>query len=236
MSLSRITGLLTLLLVLLATGNSSAVAPAETLDLQLSAVDAAGEPITGPQTVTVRVWDAALGGTLLYEELHVGLAPAEGVIHLSLGSGIPTAGGSFTDFSSEIFAPLARYVELGINAETMTERVLLTRAAHSLYADLAQDSDALGEVPAGDFQLRVDGSCPPGQAMRSIAADGQLIRAADLEIQSFGDLWFPIQVKLDEVSVTYERDVVPTIRLDLCCPEMYANLESPSLLSICPRD
>lgn len=133
-----------------------------------------GAPLAGPVTLTFRIWDADVGGELQYEEIHIGVPASEGIVEVWIGEGIATAAGVFSVLSDPVFAGDPRYLEVGVNGETLAPRQVFASAPGASLANLSADALHLNGVAAADLQQRIAGSCPPGQAMRRIGADGSV--------------------------------------------------------------
>lgn len=109
--------------ILLAAG-VMAQAP-NTIQYQGKLADATG-PITTAVNVTFRIYDSESGGSMLWEETHVGLIPNDiGVFTVALGS--------ITTLGPHVFSGQPRYLGITVGADAeMTPRQLITSVPYSL--------------------------------------------------------------------------------------------------------
>jgi hypothetical protein len=109
--------------------------------------DAAGNPLSGPQSVTFMLFDQADGGTALWTETLTVTADDRGRYAVNLGSTTPLPQDAFRD-------ERARW--LGVTVENNAQpRVMLSAVPYALRA---ADAETLGGQPAADFvRARADG-------------------------------------------------------------------------------
>jgi hypothetical protein len=119
----------------------SAHAVPETLGLSARIVDG-GTPVTGPQTIVVRIHDQASGGTPVWTE-SVTATAADGLVHLTLGATSP-----LTDAVID-GGPL--WVELQVGSTVLAPRLAVTSAPYALRAGVAEDAERLAGQPATAF-------------------------------------------------------------------------------------
>lgn len=125
----------------------SAHAVPETLGLSARIVDG-GTPVTGPQTIVVRIHDQASGGTPVWTE-SVTATAADGLVHLTLGATSP-----LTDAVID-GGPL--WVELQVGSTVLAPRLAVTSAPYALRAGVAEDAERLAGQPATAFAAAAHG-------------------------------------------------------------------------------
>ena len=140
-------------------------------------LDGQGAPQTGNVDLTLRIYDAELGGTLVYLQDLPAVPLFDGVFTVVLG---PTGEGtdlpadplttSLSDALTGDVGPTSpgRFLEITIGAEGALSRTPI------LAVPYAFDAARLEGLQASDLQSRVAGLCPPGQAIQSIHPDGSV--------------------------------------------------------------
>ena len=128
----------------------------------------AGQPITGTHDLDVALFDASTGGSPVWTESRSGITtPADGILYLDLGS--------VTPLDANVFSGGKKYLEVTIDAQITTPRIVIESAPYSIRSGEARhaaDSSALGTHPASFFQARVSNACSSGTAIASIDATG----------------------------------------------------------------
>ncbi len=147
--------IVTLLLILL-TGilpSGMTLAAPNALNYQGSLTDSGGSPVPDQvYNMVFRIYDAATGGTLLYEESQT-VTTVNGTYNVLLGTGTPTTG----TFDPALFSADNRWLEVEVNAEILTPRQPVTSVAFSLQAEeaahaaAADDATTLAGQPASDY-------------------------------------------------------------------------------------
>jgi hypothetical protein len=134
-----------------------------------------GMPVSGNRTFAVRLFDVSTGGVPLWSETHASVEVLGGVAHLVLGSATPL------DDALLNGAPL--YVELAVDATTLSPRLEVlpgayaihaTKAGSALTCSTADTANTLGGLAPAEFQRRVAASCPAGSSIRSIDDAGAI--------------------------------------------------------------
>lgn len=142
-----------------------------------------GAPVDGELTVTFRIFDAGTGGTAVWEEIHT-ITAADGLLYAELGSVDPVDNG----LDASVFTGDVRFLELQIGGETLAPRLALVSVPYAIVADHARVAERLGALAEDDVQVRIAGSCPAGQAIRGIDADGTVLCEVDDDTNAGGDI------------------------------------------------
>ncbi len=129
-----------------------------------------GTPITGAHDLVLALFDAQTGGTQVWTESRTGVQiPADGLLYLDLGS--------VTPLDANVFAGAKRYLEVTIDGQITTPRIVIESTPYAIRsgeATHAGDSDTLGTHPASFYQARVSNACSSGSAIASIDATGSV--------------------------------------------------------------
>lgn len=182
---------MTLAALLLATAAVASAAP-NTVSFTARLSGSSG-PISGNVDATFRVFDAATAGTMMWEETQTGLTADEGVFYAELGS---TASNGL---DASVFDGRSMFLEVVVNGETFDPRLPINSVPYAISAGSAEllgtlaEGDVVTGVSAGSglsgggsggdvsvsvdttvVQSRVAGTCAAGQAIRVIAATGQV--------------------------------------------------------------
>lgn len=126
--------------------------------------DAEGSAVNGPVAMAVRMYDAASGGTLLYEEDLGSITVTDGAYSFGFG-----AAGTGTTAGQEIFANLTsveHWLELVIDGVESTPRTRLLAVPYALKAresETSADAQALAEkIAVINKRLETAGIAPAG--------------------------------------------------------------------------
>ncbi|MCP4001494.1 MAG: hypothetical protein GY727_11350, partial [Gammaproteobacteria bacterium] len=127
-----------LLVVLLSVISISVFAAVpQTISYQGVLTDSGGVPVTGPVSIEVRIFDAAISGTQLYSESHASVTVDEGVFTVALGSGATPTG----TFDAATFAGNTTWLELEIDTEVQAPRQAFFSTPYALHAEDALTLD-----------------------------------------------------------------------------------------------
>ncbi|HKE01391.1 MAG TPA: hypothetical protein VKE69_10310 [Planctomycetota bacterium] len=131
----------TLVLLLVAASTSSAQSPPPNqLHFQARLSNAAGAPLAGPVSLTVRVYDVPVGGSPLWSETQA-LTPIDGIATLALGS--------VTPLPPTLFDGATRWLALQVAPDAeMTPRRAIVPVPFAARAAKAAALDANATIPA----------------------------------------------------------------------------------------
>lgn len=159
------------LLVLLVLGATSSTVFAQGAPATVSFVarlQDAGLPLQGSHDLTFKLFDLPTGGSQLWSEARPGLAVQDGgLLYLDLGQ--------VTALDSSVFAGNARYLEITIDGQVSSPRVLIESVPYAIRAGVctkSSDSDTLATHPPSYFQRSVTGGCTGTSSIQTVNADG----------------------------------------------------------------
>lgn len=122
--------------------------------------DDAGDPLVGPVTFDLYLWDAPTGGSVLYIEQHASVPlDAEGSFAVLLGTGsINTIGNP--PFDAALFSSPERYLEVRVDSGSFLPEILTPRLplASVPWALVAQQANRIVPDPNGAFEDCGDGT------------------------------------------------------------------------------
>jgi hypothetical protein len=94
-------------------------------------VDNLGDPLAGPVSLELRIWDAAVGGSQTFVEAHFGVdLDATGAFSVQLGQGLHLNPLDATDFSG-----VDRWIEMVVDSEVLTPRQRIGSVPWALVAE-----------------------------------------------------------------------------------------------------
>jgi hypothetical protein len=151
--------------------------PPEQVTYQGVLLDGQGAPQTGNVDLAVRIYDAGIGGTLVYLQDFPAVPLADGVFTVVLG---PTGEG--TDLPVDPLTTSLREALIGDVGPTSPGRFLEVTIGEEgalsrtpiLAVPYAFEASRLEGLEVSDLQSRVGGQCPPGEAIQSIHPDGSV--------------------------------------------------------------
>jgi len=121
-----------------------------------------GIPLTGSYNFTVRIYDAASGGTLKYSELQNSIAVDDGVYSFLVSTGTSPTG----NWDINLWNTPTLYMEIAVNGQTLTPRQLLASAPFAYQANLALTTNnalALGGKTAAQYDSTLAAICVSGK-------------------------------------------------------------------------
>jgi len=119
------------------------------INYQGSLTDSGGTPVTDlAVSMTFRIYDAATGGTPLWEETQT-VAVTNGIYNVLLGSS--TANPAYGTFDPSLFSGDSRWLEIVVNGETLTPRQRIASVAYSLRTAEAGNADTVDGKHATDL-------------------------------------------------------------------------------------
>ncbi|MBN1180486.1 MAG: hypothetical protein JXD18_14855 [Anaerolineae bacterium] len=129
-----------------------------TISYQGTLTDAEGNLIDGTRNLMFQVYDSASGGTLLWQENHVGVSVEAGAFAVVLGSQ--------TALPEDLFDEAGRWLEIWVNGAPLSPRQQFTAVPYAFNADRVDGFDASelmgGGLPSGATLLFPYGSTPTG--------------------------------------------------------------------------
>ena len=152
-------------------------------------------PAQGAIDVHIALFDAATAGTMVWEETQT-LAAEKGLVYASLGTTTP--------LTPVVLDGRVLYAELTVEGDVLAPRIPVASVPYAIRAGVAAGLDGFDptklvtavnagtglsgggnqgavslSVDTTKIQARVTGSCPAGQYIRAIAADGTVTCQAD---------------------------------------------------------
>jgi hypothetical protein len=162
-----------LALPLVALGARAALAVPNTVSFTARITDpVTGQPVTGPLTLKVAVFDAATAGTMVWEETHAGVPVANGLVYTSLG-GVDSVNNGL---DGAVFDGRPLFAELTVDGDVLSPRIPIEAVPYAVRSAVA---DTLQGFDPASVQKRVTGTCPTGNYITSVGADGTVTCAPD---------------------------------------------------------
>ena len=133
----------------------------------------------GPYNMTMRLYDAPVGGVPIWEEEHGNVAISGGMFTVTLGATTPLLPDTL---------PSALWLGIVINggpeASPRQQVVSSAFALKASEAGLAQDADALGGIPAEDYATKdeLPGICVTPEALEEALANQPGVTPEEVEV------------------------------------------------------
>ncbi len=128
-------------------------------------LDPNGNPLNATVDVTLRIYNdpnSVAPGNLLYEEVHLNVPVIDGVFDVKVGLGDVTSG----PFNVLVFLGANRWLEIGIDSETLVPRQQYTSVAYSFQSQVCVNAAALeGEDLAGVISAAQTGLATQAQLL-----------------------------------------------------------------------
>jgi len=163
-----------ILIALLGATSAWADTPVGPMNYQGRLLDNSGVPLTGTYDFVARVYDAASGGTLKYQEDHNSVSVDDGVYSFLVGTQPQTGGNG--SWSVELWnCCSALYLEVAVNGETLSPRHRLAAAPFAFQANLALTTNnalSLGGKPSAWYSSTMEAICVSGKGKWLELANG----------------------------------------------------------------
>lgn len=160
------------------------LAAPDSVNYQGRLTDSSGQAITTSQSVQFRVYDALVGGTLLWAEDQTLIVDSSGIFQVELGQGTTLVG----SFDRDLFFDDDRWLEVVVAGEALSPRQRFTSAAYALQASdainagnalQADNADTLDTLDSTAFVLKGEAS-----VITSAMVSDNALTAADLATDS----------------------------------------------------
>ena len=173
MSKTVITNLVLVLAIMLLLPNTHSTVPL-LISYQGLLKNSAGDPLDGTIEMTFRIWNNSSGGSLLWDETHLGVVVTEGLFKVALGS---QEGGGLPQ---SVFSGSEVWLETIVNGEAISPRTQFTTNAFSHRVSTVDGANS--GILSGDLTVT-------GKVMATAAIEplGGIITPGGITIQSTGN-------------------------------------------------
>ena len=104
------------------------------IDYQGKITDDNGNPIASSVSITFTIYDDATGGSNLWDETHASVTPADGLVHVQLGSQF--------SFGSSLFNGSDLWLGINVNSDgEMTPRLRIVSVPYAIYSNNSGNLD-----------------------------------------------------------------------------------------------
>lgn len=127
--------------------------------------DTSGAPVTGSHALTFGLYDTLSGGAALWtESVSAAGFSSDGLAFVELGATTP--------LTTTVLDGRKLFLEVSVDGTALSPRLAIVSVPYALRASVAATAASVGSLTESAIQRRIIGTCPAGQAVRSIDASG----------------------------------------------------------------